>query len=458
MIIHEWKVCENVFDDLSILENYNHIGGRGKCLFDAHIVPINASSNQASSHSVDKRATSSSTLGSVTTVSDGRSLSSLSSKKVRAAFKGSFQEPASDAEDNEDPIDDEAEQDNSGVQDNQGTDHDDDQVDVHGNNQKDDENIEEQEEQTLAENTEVGGEKEVKDDMVHIRLGTYPWVELNSNIIQNAGETDDGVKYDVLLVLEVDLGSDGKEYSFLLVNTWRLNGVQLGYLKMGEWFEKELYKANGEPLHWTPDDAFKNCTSKEEVKDLAVEFAQEERKNGRPNSLLELLPIQPTYSDDEPPELPSPKKKTSATAVIFFINDTDLGGDLELPVNLQAHLDPNDVYDDFEKYLLHNVGEQNFQGLEPHLSQFLTKGWDIDVYILPQVQGAREMFNWKGWCSLTVKQRLDLYLSRENGKKLYIEVHVVKSEKDADGLRALDGVTKKGKGRTGRTGKNLKSW
>jgi hypothetical protein len=270
------------------------------------------------------------------------------------------------------------------------------------------------------------------------------------------GNVDNEIKLEAIMAAQIDMkkiDADKNQMCFVLVDSWTINGVQVGHHDACELYKPDLFDYNGTPNDWQPDAVFEDCDSEHAMAAKAIAMAREKRRSAdtkatanRRKTLRTLgqvenpqaLPSIPVISNQAFDGLQFPKVAGGVDIVIFFMNNTRVDIDLDLPVNLQANVPHGTNQDDFKNdYILTN-DDKSFKGLDIALRKSLSNHWDVVIYVLPQVAGSADMYSWTERKDWTINQWLARDVMAQHGKQLYIEVHIVPKDGEEDELDLSD--------------------
>lgn len=253
----------------------------------------------------------------------------------------------------------------------------------------------------------------------YIRIGTYPWSAMN----QPKNDVEDEKKIELEAIMAAQVKTEIDKVRYVLINSWTINGVQLGHTSMRELHETVLFDSRGEAQIWQPDQAFSDCTSMADVKKKVISFIKGPNRS-RP------LPTEPTkvYSG-EPYGLNRTSRKLGARsrkevgAIVAFRNLTGLNINLNLDVNLQPALEHNETYESFEDYI-YNGDDDKFPGLVEILSKKLERSWQVGIWVIPQIRGTDKMYSWTRLKDWVASDWLNTSMEEQFGRELYIEVQI----------------------------------
>ena len=256
----------------------------------------------------------------------------------------------------------------------------------------------------------------------------------------------------------------GGTVKFLAVDTWFINGIQIGRCKLGQKLEKkDLPNVRLHPQ-------FEQYTTRGDLKRVLFALVG--------GTLDEQDAIEPVALPTKPERLPeglNPSTSPEAVEAVIVIMDKTVPHRVYLvESDLQTTHRRKESYDDFVRFILHtgNTGEDDFKGLFTGLKN-KSVPWDIDVWVLPQVEGSPIMYNWTRLSHLTAESWLNKDLHGKFGSYIYIEVRVIvdegalaekagEAEEEAEPAPAPDvsegtrGNKRKGSGKERDTGKKKK--
>lgn len=290
-------------------------------------------------------------------------------------------------------------------------------------------------------------------DVAHIRIGSKG----------KTGTEAIGIPYETVVVAEVAVDEAGEFFvdHWLLVDTYKINGLRIGDAEAGEIIEAD------ELFHDTTtfDPPFDDWEEEgsvgedgEEVEPIAkLAKVVLDVMFRRTEATLKLIPQKPKLADtdfdpsdiEDPIEVPTP-----IDAVIHFVNDL-VDEDLFLPGNLQSQICRNATHTDLVTYFLDEIKIKSRTNKIRHqvtIREYLDMwygavcDWRLELHVLPQIIGGMDLYNYTSTPHLHFREFLDSELSEEWGMTLYIEVHVVFAGEKADRAKkvARKGLSSKG--------------
>ena len=268
----------------------------------------------------------------------------------------------------------------------------------------------------------------------YIRIGTRSWDG-------NEEKSKDALDLVPVVVAQVD--NDEANVSFLSVDTWTINGLNIGHLDYG----KEV-NIDDPKTKFKPDPPFEHCASSKMFYRVLLDLTDRTLAglNGQPfeppkkkakkivalkeeNIIPLALPTAPScaYGGAPPPLIKSASTEI-VVAVVFFKNETGLEVSLNLAQNLQVDLKFDASYDTFTKWLCEVSPHGNFIGLRDALDSTIEIPWDLEIWVMPQIEGSSTMKSWTRFDNQTASDWLNATHSGKFGRYLYIEVHVIENK------------------------------
>lgn len=266
----------------------------------------------------------------------------------------------------------------------------------------------------------------------YVWVGVKPW-KGSENV------PPEEIPLQIIVFAEVDKVT-GK-IIFKLVDSWRVNGILLGYL---EHAKVTNIDARGLQLEtWFSKASDKTSLLLQIVKgELEVQELKQasgkSKKGKKPTAIKQgaiiplQLPTSPAYQlSGRPSGLKNPISAEKIETVVVFEDKT--GCNPRFDVNLHVTLAYNESYESFEKHILDGdenekrvKGGKRWLGIRKEVNKVVQGPWHVVTYVLPQVMDSVMMFSWSRLNDWRAYQWLDKGVSGMFGRQFYVEVHVVK--------------------------------